>query len=203
MAQVLKPEVRRRIEAASLRCFAERGYIATSMAAIAAEAGTATANTYRYFTSKQALFDAVVPPELPARHDALLDRRIAALADGTPASGEAARELLEFWLDHRLPVVVLLDRDSGTRHDGYGQTFVERLVRLAVATLPTVPSEEDQEVLRVVFDNTRRAIARLLLSSRDREHARALVAGFWSYQLPGLDGLLAHISSREGDRPLA
>ena len=194
MAQVLKPELRDRIHGAALRCFAEHGYPATSMATIAAAAGTATANVYRYVASKEALFDAVVPRELVTRHDALLDRRVATLADGSSETSAAALELLEFWLDHRLQVVVLLDRAGGTPYASYPAAFVRRLVEHVVAALPTPPAGAHQDVLELVFDNTRRAIARILLIARDRDHAHALVAAFWSYQLPGLDGLLAHLS---------
>jgi hypothetical protein len=55
-----------------------------------------------------------------------------------------------------------------------------------------------REVLEVVFDNTRRALARFLRSSADREHVRALVTGFWSYQVPGLDALSAAIRAEAG-----
>lgn len=39
----------------------------------------------------------------------------------------------------------------------------------------------------------RRALARILLTSQHREHAGELVSAFWSYQLPGLDGLMTFI----------
>src|SRR5262245_2966127 len=79
MAQYLKDEVQARIEAAALRVFATRGYEAASMALMAREAGVATGNLYRYFEDKQALFEAVIPPELPGRVTSLLRRRVAAL----------------------------------------------------------------------------------------------------------------------------
>jgi AcrR family transcriptional regulator len=192
MAQVLKAEVRARIEDAALHCFATEGYGGTSMARIAAAAGTATANVYRYFSSKEALLGAVLPADLAARHDRLLDTRIAALAEGAGRTG-AAEELLDFWLDHRLAVVVLLDRAEDTPFAGYPAAFVRRLVAHAERALPGPVSPVQREVLELVFDNTRRALARILRTARDREHARALVEGFWSYQLPGLDGLMASL----------
>lgn len=79
MVQVLKQAVRERIDAAALRCFARSGYPGTSITTIAAAAGTAPGNVYRYYASKRALLEAVVPPDLASRHDALLDSRIAAL----------------------------------------------------------------------------------------------------------------------------
>jgi AcrR family transcriptional regulator len=194
MVQVLKPAVRARIEDAALRCFAARGYPGTSMADIADSAQTAPANLYRYYASKQVLFDAVVPPGLAARHDTLLDTRIEALAQGD-ADAPAAAELLGFWLDHRLAVAVLLDKAEGTPFAGYPAQFVERLVAHAARALPGTPSAAHDELLRLVFDNTRRAIARILATGRNREHTAALIAGFWSYQIPGLNGLMAYLNA--------
>lgn len=127
MVQVLKDSVRARIEDAALRSFAEHGYGGTSMAMIAAAARTASANLYRYYPAKEVLFDAVVPTSLARDHDVLLDARIAALAEGGTAETVTATELLDFWVEHRLAVVVLLDRAEGTRFAAYPDAFVDRL----------------------------------------------------------------------------
>jgi AcrR family transcriptional regulator len=198
MTQVLKSAVRARIRDAALASFATRGYDGTSMAAIAAAAGTVQANLYRYYPAKETLFDAVVPAELARRHDALLDTRIAALAGGGPAEAVTAAELLDFWVEHRLAVVVLLERAEGTPFAAYPAAFTERLTGHARRSLPGDPSEDQLDILRLVFDNTRRAIARILAAGRDREHIRTLIAAFWSYQLPGLRGLLAFLSETPG-----
>ena len=193
MAQVLKPEVRARIEAAALACFARYGYEGTTMARIAAAAETATANVYRYVDSKEALFAVVVPADLPVRHDALLDARIETLGARAGPAGSAAGELLDFWLAHRLAMVVLLDRAEGTPYADYPATFVARLVDHSERLLDVPLSSVHREILTLVFDNTRRALARILMSGNDAEHVGDLVRAFWSYQLPGLDGLLDFI----------
>jgi len=196
MAQVLKATVRTNIQEAALRCFAGQGYSGTSMADIAAAAGTAPANLYRYYPSKEALFDAVVPEDLARRHDFLLDTRIAALAQGSAHEAATAAELLlDFWLEHRLAMIVLLDKAVGTRFAAYPAAFVERLVTHAASALDGDPSPPHDEILRLVFDNTRKAIARILATGGDREHISALITAFWSYQLPGLRGLMAYINA--------
>ena len=54
----LPPEERRAaLRAAALRCFAARGYHATSVADIVAAAGVAQGTFYNYFATKRALFD--------------------------------------------------------------------------------------------------------------------------------------------------
>ena len=195
MPQVLKENVRARIEDAALRCFADNGYVGTSMAAIAAAAGTAPGNVYRYYPSKEVLFDTVVPGELAARHDELLDIRVAALAPGAPNRDSAAEDLIDFWLDHRHAVVVLLDRADGTPFVDYPTGFVQRLTDHVERALPRRPSPVQRQVLELVFDGTRRAIARILATPGDREHVRALITGFWSYQVPGVEGLLASLTA--------
>jgi AcrR family transcriptional regulator len=198
MAQVLKTTVRARIEAAALCCFAHQGYDGTTMAQIAASAQTAPANVYRYFASKEALFTTVVPADLPDRHDRLLDTRIAALTQTQP--GSAAQELLDFWLDQRLAVVVLLDRADGTPYSGYPAAFVQRLVDHAGRSLNHPPSPAHRQILELVFDNTRRALAQILLHAQDRNETSKLIAAFWSYQIPGLNGLLAHLRNDAASR---
>lgn len=188
MPQVRKTALAEAIRDAALRSFAREGFAGTTVAAVASAAGTATANVYRYHRTKQDLFDAVVPSSLPARHDALLDARIAALVAGSPR-GVESRELLAFWLDHRLQLVVLLDRAHGTPFADHPGRFVQRLVDHAVAALDHPPTAEHLVLLELVFDNTRRALAVLLGGDTDRAQTAALIEGFWSYQLPGLAGL--------------
>jgi AcrR family transcriptional regulator len=195
MAQVLKEAVRASIQEAALRCFAGQGYGGTSMADIAAAAQTAPANLYRYYPSKEALFDAVVPADLARRHDLLLDTRVSALAEGNAHEAATAADLLDFWLEHRLAMIVLLDNAEGTRFAAYPAAFVERLVRHAATALDGKPFPGHEEILRLVFDNTRKAIASILAAGEDREHTSALITTFWSYQIPGLRGLIAFINA--------
>lgn len=195
MAQVPKAEVRERILDAARRSFFHHGYDATTMAAIARDAAVATANIYRYFPDKAALFDAVLPDDLLASHDALLDARIDALVDPVGA-GEAADSLLQFWVDHRWEVATLLDHDGTTSRSFYRGAFVDRLVAHVAATVPTALDPSAHLLVELVFDNTRRAIAAILRSSDDPDELRSAITGFWSYQLPGLDGLLAWIRTR-------
>jgi AcrR family transcriptional regulator len=195
MPQVLKPEVRERILGAALAAFASNGYAATTMSAIAREASVAVANLYRYYANKEELFEAVVPAELVARFERLLERSVRAHAHlaGMARAGDdgGAKELLEFWIEQRRVVVLLLTRSEGTPHDGFSARFVERLVHLALAEIRAahpgvaVPREA-RLVLTQIFDNTRRMIAAILESCEDEREIRRAVAAFRAYQVAGL-----------------
>ncbi|WP_344858805.1 TetR/AcrR family transcriptional regulator [Planomonospora alba] len=61
----------------ALRLFRERGYEATTMRAIAAEAGVSVGNAYYYFSSKEALVQAYYD-RAQAEHEAACERVLAA-----------------------------------------------------------------------------------------------------------------------------
>ncbi len=188
MAQVLKPAVRERIVAAGREVFLECGYEAASMADIARRAGVATASIYRYVADKRALFETVLPDELIAEHDRLLDARIEALVEPVGGAAQAA-DLLDFWVANRGAIATLLDHDGRTSRSWYREAFVERLVDHLVRSIDVPLSGAHRTVVTVVFDNTRQALATLLRTTGDEHELRAMIAGFWSYQVPGLAGL--------------
>lgn len=84
------------IEAAA-RVFAQAGFHAATMAAIAREAGFTAASLYTYFESKEAIFQAL-------RDDTL--RRVLATYDLAVPSGLSYAQRLELLLQHQLSVVV-------------------------------------------------------------------------------------------------
>lgn len=188
MAQVQKPEVRAAILQAALEAFATEGFTRASITGIARSAGVAPANIYRYFPTKAALFEAVVPDALIAEHDRLLDARVAALTTSDRPAGPA-EELLAFWVEHRLAIATLLDHEGETSRSWYADAFVDRMTASIVDAIDGHIDAAGRELLRLVCDGTRRTIAQILRSSQDPDELRRRIEGFWSYQVPGLDGL--------------
>ncbi|HEY5947508.1 MAG TPA: helix-turn-helix domain-containing protein, partial [Kofleriaceae bacterium] len=205
MPQVLKDEVRTRILDAALEVFARDGFAAATMASIAKAAGVGAASIYRYYESKDELFAAVITPELTRRFEVLLDRRVSALARNTlrgePAD-DAGGEMLKFWLDHRLAVVILLDRAAGTPHAHYGEHFVDLLVKHTLAELRATHSglaisARARFVLVAIFDNTRRILASILAAHEKPADLREAIEAFWSYQVAGLRSFSRHLAEAE------
>ncbi len=195
MPQVLKQEVRERIVGAALAAFAHNGFAAATMSEIARGAGMAVANLYRYYPSKEELFAAAVPPALVARFEQLLARSVHAHARlvgvAGPSDETAAAELLQFWIEQRLAVIVLLDRAQGSAYESFAERFVERLLEVSVAELRRahpglVLTREARLVLRQIFENTRRMLAVLLEQCTEEAAIRRAVAAFRSYQVGGL-----------------
>jgi AcrR family transcriptional regulator len=76
MPQVKKPEIANAVRKAAFSLFARNGYTATSMAAIAREAGTAVSNLYAYWPAKLDLLYDIYSPWLDAQL-AVLEREVS------------------------------------------------------------------------------------------------------------------------------
>ncbi len=204
MPQVLKDEVRVRILDGALVVFARDGFANATMASIAKAADVGAASIYRYYASKDELFEAVVTPQLTKRFESLLERRVAGLARqllGGEAVDDARDDMLQFWLENRLAVVILLDRAAGTPHAQYGERFIELLTRHTVSGLREASpklqlSGPERFVLRAIFENTRRLLASLLENYDAPAELRDAIQTFWSYQIAGMRGLTARLVAR-------
>jgi AcrR family transcriptional regulator len=102
---------------AARRLFAEDGYGATSLDAVAAEAGVTKGALYHHFDGKRQLFEAVFEIEV----DGLTGQLAAAYAredDPWEALEAGSRAFLEACLEPRLPRIVLLDGFAALGWDG-------------------------------------------------------------------------------------
>jgi AcrR family transcriptional regulator len=214
VAQYLKEDVRRRLTGAALGEFAAKGYDGATVATIANRAGVSTGNVYRYFPDKAALFDAVVPARLVARFRALLSERLEA-AEGVEGVGALSRDhpwrtaadrLLDFVVEHRLELVIILGRAEGTRYEGLWKAVVDELVEAARTHAPALAERAARSpavafglyriygnfvntLVRILerFVNT---LVRILERFEDGAEIREATAAFERYHLAGLSALM-------------
>lgn len=206
MAQTLKPAVRQQVLDAAEQVFAESGYSDATMSVIATRAGVSTGNLYHYFTNKDDLFYSVITDHFVSSFVHVLRRRVKSLVDADDLGNlnanaqRDAQDLLRFWIDHRLKVVILLDRAAGSRHGIFADRFVDELMKPSLAKFRQDASHQRVSpiarfILRGVFENTVRMIVAILTRHENEADIRTAFAGFWSYQLAGLNGLAEWITS--------
>jgi AcrR family transcriptional regulator len=199
MVQQLKPQVRKTMLIAAESVFAESGYSKATMAAIAKRAGVSTGNIYRYFANKDELFYTILTDEFAESFLRVVRRRVGSLVEaedllnlGAKAQSDA-EELLRFWIDHRLKVLVLLDRATGSRYEQFNDAFVDELMKPALAKLCTDANARHalhvvRFTLQNIFRNTVRTVVSILQSHKSEVAIREAFEAFWSYQLAGLAG---------------
>lgn len=139
MAQRKKSSVTTALLTAAAEEFASVGYQGATLAAIAARAGTAVGNVYRYFPDKAALFDAAVPASLAAKLRRLLVQRVDALGGARDVGAlppdhayhAVAEELRALAQAQRSQLIILLSNAAGTPHAGFAAQVVDDLVTCA------------------------------------------------------------------------
>lgn len=202
VTQTLKDEVRGRICKAALRVFAEHGCAPATMASIARVAGVSTGNIYVYFENKDALFREVVPESFARELTTRMTRQVRALggtADPRTLQVDAAwhvltAELLEFAIQSRERVIIVLGRGEGTIHERFAQRTVARLIRLATEYLGSVrPGAEVPPTfrftLRVIYQNLLAGLVSALVVHEDEGAIRQTVRQLTAYHRGGLQNL--------------
>lgn len=202
LAQYLKDEIQQRILDAALREFASRGFQASRLADIAAAAQISTGNLYRYYSGKEALYEALVTQEFVSRFLKLLHGRMNALKgvqDLRQLEPSAPfhlfkEELLEFCLQNRLKVVLLLAGSQGTRHAGFAATLLEDLVTRAIAHFRHLNpdlrvSKVHRSTLQKIYQSFLMIHTDLLRQFDQPEQFREAVERYSAYHLAGLNGL--------------
>jgi AcrR family transcriptional regulator len=124
--------------AAALACFKERGFAATRLDDVAAQAGVTKGTIYLYYPSKEELFKAVVRGELVPN----IERLEAALDEPGPTAALLER-LFTVWAQHVVPspisvipkLVIAEASNFPELARFYLETVVHRVLRLVAAVL--------------------------------------------------------------------
>jgi AcrR family transcriptional regulator len=135
--QYLKEQVREKILKAGRAEFMAKGFAAASMREIAERAGVVAGNVYRYFSSKDALFEAIVGPA----HESLLSLvKANSRVDRTAVNDFRAIEptvelLLDACRTYRTELSLLADGSEGTRYANTRDELIAQIERRLSAGL--------------------------------------------------------------------
>ncbi len=208
MPQVLKQETKVKIYNAALSLFAEHGYQATTMSLVAQTAGVATGNIYKYYANKATLFDAIITPEFVAKFNRLTRKRVAKLIhlqNSESMLEDEAGQLLKFWIDHRLQVIILLARAQGSKYQDFQQQYIQAMTKQTMSQLPTAqPNLKNDDVFKLTFNNrladTVRGIVSILQAFDCEQKITAAFAASWAYHYAGIQALIDW-SSQTNNQP--
>ena len=161
------------------------GAARTTIVGIAAQAGMTHANVYRYFASKQALFE-----EITASWLRPLEARLREAADGAdPAYDKLERMLLAIYRAYRQKLetdpaifAVLIEaletgRASARKHRARVQSEIQRVVEDGIASSAFAMSDR-RRALSLIFDAAHRFIHPLALRLDAETPGPALEARF-------------------------
>lgn len=121
------------IEQAAMQEFLEKGFQGASLRQIVKNAGVTTGAFYGYFSSKEALFNALVEPHAAALMGRFMEAQtsFAELPEEEQVShvgdesGNYVRWMVDYICQHRDSVKLLLTRSEGTSYERFIHNMVE------------------------------------------------------------------------------
>ena len=210
MVQILKDSVKKQISDAAERMFAKVGYKKATVGMIANEAGVATGNIYKYYANKEALFNSIITTEFVEEFKLLTRNRVAVLND--PSTSEAVRsieagaagDLLRFWIENRLKVVIILSKAEGSKYESFAKEYIQSMTQQTMENLPAAyPNLKNTDVFRFTFNNMLRNTMRGVVSiletfEKEEQIVEAFVTG-WAYHYAGINAVIEWCSRRDNN----
>ena len=122
-----------KIQQAALTEFLDKGFLSASLRQIVKNAGVTTGAFYGYFSSKEALFNAIVEPHAAALMGRFMEAQttFAELPEKEQPehmgleSGRCVDWMVDYICDHREPVKLLLCCAEGTSYEHFVHNMVE------------------------------------------------------------------------------
>ncbi|MEI6101651.1 MAG: TetR/AcrR family transcriptional regulator [Eubacteriales bacterium] len=189
--QYLKDEIKENIVSAALQEFKEKGYYGASMRSIAHSAGITSGNIYRYFISKEALFDYILDPvyQKVMKIGTQFEEGVVKSNinyhnfDSMELIRELYNDILEAFAQYGTEFLILLDKSEGTKYSGIKENEKALIYKiLRDVFLPELAKQgkniQDEFILHVIACALVDGIGDILNNCTDGAQVRGLVESF-------------------------
>jgi len=128
--QYLKDEVRKSIVEEALREFKEMGYKGTSIRNIAKNAETSVGNFYKYFESKDDLYEKLIGTVYEMLMD-YIDQfdKVEINEKAEDIFYELMEKIMEIFKENSTELTILLNKSEGSKYENCKKTFVDFITR--------------------------------------------------------------------------
>jgi AcrR family transcriptional regulator len=191
LMQYLKDNVKSNIVESALLEFKEKGYAGASMRVIAHNAQITSGNIYRYFSSKEKLFDFLINPVYDQtirfgekfKNEVLNNKVNFINFDSMELIKEIYRDILESFSEHGRELLILLDKSEGTKFSGTKENLKllinQILKEVYLSELKNQGKEvKDELILYVISSSLVEGIGDILRNCNDGNRIRLLVEAF-------------------------
>ena len=187
------------IEQAAMQEFLEKGFQGASLRQIVKNAGVTTGAFYGYFSSKEALFNALVEPHAAALMGHFMEAQtsFAELPEEEQVShmgdesGNYVRWMVDYICQHRDPVKLLLTRSEGTSYERFVHNMVEVEVEYTLRYIEVlrhlgkdVP-ELSNSICHIIASGMFNGLFEIAIHDIPKEHALQYVEQFRTFYTGG------------------
>jgi len=208
--QILKDEVRNKIREAALTEFKREGYLKASVRRIAQAAGVTSGNIYRYYESKEQLFDAIVQPVYEQYSENMMEIRrkveMSYQSDGrnNPAYfSNIESTLVELFKTYSSELTIMLNQSEGTRYENVKSDLRQLVFSILEKVLMTIRGEEtrlspeDYALVQMLSSTIMEGLCLLLRDNEEGDTLKKLVDQFLFVNYKGINALIQQ-ESRKG-----
>jgi AcrR family transcriptional regulator len=131
LMQYLKDEIRNNILLEALMEFNERGFNGASIRNIAKKSNTSVGNIYKYFDSKEDLFEALIGTVYYKLIDYINQFQKVELNDKTDAIFYLLMEkIMEIFNENNIELSILLNKSQGSKYENCKNTFIAFITKI-------------------------------------------------------------------------
>jgi AcrR family transcriptional regulator len=136
LMQHLKDEVRNSIAEEALKEFMEKGYEGASIRSIAKKSNTSVGNIYKYFESKEDLYENLIG----AVYHRLMDYinqfdKVELNEKAQIIFTELAQNIVEIFNESSIEVSILLNQSKGSKYENCKSIFVDFITRIVTESM--------------------------------------------------------------------
>ena len=187
------------IEQAAMQEFLEKGFQGASLRQIVKNAGVTTGAFYGYFSSKEALFNALVKPHAATLMGRFMEAQtsFAELPEEEQVfhmgdeSGNYVKWMVDYICQHRDPVKLLLTRSEGTSYERFVHNMVEVEVEYTLRYIEVlrhlgkdVP-ELSNSICHIIASGMFNGLFEIAIHDIPKEHALQYVEQFRTFYTGG------------------
>lgn len=179
--QYLKDEIRNSIAQEALKEFMEKGYEGASIRSIAKKSHTSVGNIYKYFDSKEDLYENLIGSVYKILIDYIkqfdmveLNERASFIFD------ELMEKIMEVFNESSTEVSILLNQSDGSKYANCKRIFVDFITRIVTETMKYELSRKgkrlkDNFVIYLVSYSLVESIAIVVRQKQDGTEVRKLI----------------------------
>ncbi len=178
-------DTRNKIQQIAMEEFAEKGFLGASLRQIVKKAGVTTGAFYGYFSSKEALFNAIVEPHAVALMGRYMEAQttFAELPEEEQPShmGLESSEYIHWMVDyicrHREPVKLLLCRSEGIGYEHFVHNMVEVEVEYTIRYMEVLRHlgqdipELDEQMCHIIASGMFNGLFEIVIHDMPRDRA--------------------------------
>lgn len=198
MAQYKKDSIKDSIDAAALAVFARKGYKAAKISDIAAAAGVSVGNLYRYYQSKDEIFNTILPEEFPNQMLAALRDKVGAAKDALKIDSGAFRQTAEAFtglmLAERERIIILFSGSGDSKYERFRSSFASAMLSIVKSSYEKeyaayLSEFGGDDMLYLIYENLIRLYADILMRQSAEEETANSIRQINLYHFTGITRL--------------